>query len=251
MIKLWYYFNGDIMQRYFIENKYINENRVIILGKDFHHIKNVMRFNIGDEIIVVDYQKNVFLTKITEFRKKAVVAKILEPITAIDSTMNLSIAQSLIKKDNMELVLQKTTELGVNEIIPLRAKRSIVKIDDFRKKKIRYETIVKEASEQSERCALPIISEIHEIESLQYSDFDLVLVAYARNSSESNLSNVLKPIDDNTKILVLIGPEGGFSNEELDYLSDKATFVSLGSTILRSETAAIYVTSSLRYRLEN
>ncbi len=251
MIKIWYYFNGDIMQRYFIENKYFNENRVIILGKDFHHIKNVMRSNIGDEIIAVDYQKNVFLTRITEIRKKAVIAKIVEPIKVIDKTLNLSIAQSLIKKDNMELVLQKTTELGVREIIPLRAKRSIVKIDDFRKKRIRYELIVKEASEQSERCTLPIISDIYEIESLLYSDFDLVLVAYARNSLESKLSNVIESIDRSTKILVLIGPEGGFSSEELDYLADKATFVSLGSTILRSETAAIYIASSIRYELEN
>ncbi|MCK5731846.1 MAG: 16S rRNA (uracil(1498)-N(3))-methyltransferase, partial [Tenericutes bacterium] len=239
------------MQRYFIENKFFNENRVMILGKDFHHIKNVMRFDIGDEIIAVDYQKNVFLTRITEIRKKAVIAKLVEQITAIDKTMNLSIAQSLIKKDNMELVLQKTTELGVREIIPFRAKRSIVKIDDFRKKKIRYETIVKEASEQSERCTLPIISDIHEIESVPYSDFDLVLVAYARNNLESKLSDVLKSVDVNTKILVLIGPEGGFSAEELEYLADKGTFISLGSTILRSETAAIYIASSLRYILEN
>ena len=91
MIKIWYYFNGDIMQRYFIENKYFNENRVIILGKDFHHIKNVMRSNIGDEIIAVDYQKNVFLTRITEIRKKAVIAKIVEPIKVIDKTLNFNI----------------------------------------------------------------------------------------------------------------------------------------------------------------
>ena len=85
---------------------------------------------------------------------------------------------------------------------------------------------------------------------IDYSLYDLVLVAYARNELENNISKYLKDITKETKVIVLIGPEGGFSKDELKYLESKAIFVSLGNTILRSETAAIYIASIYRYQME-
>lgn len=239
------------MQRYFIESENFKENLIRISGNAFHHIKNVMRFKIADEIIVVNYCKEVFLTKIIEFNKNDCVVEIVRKIDQVDSGLNLTIAQSLIKRDNFELVLQKITELGVTKIIPLETKRSIIKIEDFSKKKNRYEMIVKEASEQSERVSLPVITDLTSISEIDYSEYDLVLVAYARNDQDKSISKEFRDISIDTKVIVLIGPEGGFSNEELKYLKDKAKFVSLGNTILRSETAAIYVASVYRYQMEN
>ena len=238
------------MQRYFIKNENFKDNLIKISEKDFHHIKNVMRFKIEDEIIVVDYNKHVYLTKIKSFNKNDCFVEIVKELDAVDHRYNLTIAQALIKRDNFELVLQKVTELGVSEIMPLNTKRSIIKINDFSKKKQRYETIVKEASEQSERITLPTITNQINIMDIDYSLYDLVLVAYARNELENNISKYLKDITKETKVIVLIGPEGGFSKDELKYLESKAIFVSLGNTILRSETAAIYIASIYRYQME-
>ncbi|XFA99445.1 16S rRNA (uracil(1498)-N(3))-methyltransferase [Candidatus Izemoplasma sp. B36] len=239
------------MQRYFIENKYFNDNLIKITNNDFHHMKHVMRYKLGDQVVVVNYDKEVFLTKIIEFNKKDCLLEIIDEIKLEDNHFDLTIAQSLIKKDHFELVLQKTTELGVSKIIPLHTKRSIIKIDDFAKKKQRYETIVKEASEQSERISLPIVSNMMSIKDIDYSIYDLVFVCYARNNETDKLSEYLINANKNTKVLFFIGPEGGFTKDELEYLDDKSQFISLGKTILRSETAAIYIASVYRYVMEN
>ena len=232
------------MQRYFIKENQINDSIITISNQDFHHIKNVMRFKIGDPVIVVTDNLKTYLAKITEYNKSSVLLNI------IDNTLNVTLAQSLIKKDKFELVLQKATELGIKEIIPLQAKRSIIKIDNFEKKLLRYNTITKEASEQSERSSLPIISNIKTIKDIDYSKYDYIFTAYARNELIS-LNNQLKSIKKTDNILVLIGPEGGFDESEIEYLKEKSNLVSLGNTILRSETAALYLISALRLIMEN
>jgi len=239
------------MQRYFVEDNNIKDGLVKISNSDFHHIKNVMRLKIDDKIIVTNFSGKVFLTRISEYNKNVVVLEIIKEENPVPNTFNLSIAQTLIKRDNFELVLQKVTELGISDIYPIKTSRSIIKIDNFEKKLIRYNTIVKEASEQSERTILPIIHDLCPIKDLPYKKYDLVLVAHARETDNNSLSSVINGIDKTKKVLVLVGPEGGFTKEELAYLADKAIFVSLGKTILRSETAAIYIASSFRYAWEN
>ncbi|XMB72573.1 RsmE family RNA methyltransferase [Mycoplasmatota bacterium WC30] len=239
------------MQRYFVEDNNINDGLVVISNSDFHHIKNVMRLKINENIIVTSFSGKVFLTRISEYRKNKVILEIVRQEVQNPNTFNLSIAQTLIKRDNFELVLQKITELGISDIYPIKASRSIIKIDNFEKKLVRYNSIIKEASEQSERTKLPLIHDLSTVKDLPYSDFDVVLVAHARESNNNKLSNVLNEIDKTKNVLVLVGPEGGFTKEELTYLADKARFVSLGKTILRSETAAIYIASAFRFAWEN
>jgi 16S rRNA (uracil1498-N3)-methyltransferase len=233
------------MQRYFIKEEQIEDNLIKIKDSDFHHIKNVMRFKVGTELITTTFKGISFLTEISHFEKNSVFLKIIKELETTNNTINVTLAQSLIKKDKFELVLQKATELGVKEIIPLQTKNSIIKIDDFQKKKIRYETIVKEASEQSERNVMPKINDLLDIKSLPYDNYDFVFTAFARKNSESLLEEI-KDIDSSKSVLVLIGPEGGFDKAEIEYLQSKSTLVSLGKTILRSETAAIYFLSALR-----
>ncbi len=238
------------MQRYFIKENQINDSIITISNQDLHHIKNVMRFKIGDSVIVVTDSLKTYLAKISEYNKSSVLLNIIEELDTVDNTLNVTLAQSLIKKDKFELVLQKATELGIKEIIPLQAKRSIIKIDNFEKKLLRYNTITKEASEQSERSSLPIISNIKTIKEIDYSKYDYIFTAYARNELIS-LNDQLKSIKKTDNILILIGPEGGFDQTEIEYLKEKSNLVSLGNTILRSETAALYLISALRLMMEN
>lgn len=249
-MKVCYYFIGGNMQRYFVKDNQIKDNQVLITGNDFHHMKNVMRFKVGQKVNIVTYSGKLFLTQISKFSKNDVDLTIVEELENKNDILNVTIAQALIKKDKFELVLQKTTELGVKKIIPLMTKNSIIKIDNYDKKKVRYQTIVKEASEQSERNFVTEIGNLTSVQDIDFYDYDYVFTAYARQESNSLLKEINSISKDN-KVLVLVGPEGGFSNNELEYLESKSKLISLGSTILRSETAAIYIASAFRLIWEN
>ena len=182
------------MQRYFIKEKAINNSLVIIEGKDYHHIKNVMRFKMGDLVIINTNQNKSYEASISSFTNDKVYLEIKKELPIKKNTINLSIAQTLIKRDNFELVLQKTTELGIKEIYPILTSRSIIKISDLSKKLSRYNSIVKEASEQSERSSLPVVHNLYKLDSLPFDEFDRVLIAYAREQ-KNNLFEVIKDIN--------------------------------------------------------
>ncbi len=234
------------MQRYFVGDEAVNENRIAISGGDFHHIRNVMRMNIGDELVVTTFSGSSFKTRISSFNKGEVVVEIIERLNQSDNTLNISLAQALIRRENFELVLQKATELGVREIFPLKTERQVIKLEDISKKKFRYEAIVKEASEQSERAKMPIIRDLSTIESLPYHEYDHILIAYARHDARE-FKSIISQISSDKKVLVLVGPEGGFSEREIEFLKTKGQLVLLGDTILRSETAGIYIVSAFRF----
>lgn len=237
------------MQRYFVNDSQISNQFVEIKDGDFHHIKNVMRKNINDEVIVNTYDGQVFLCKISEFQKNIVKLSIIKEIESDKNVFNLDLGLSLTKKDNFELALKKVTELGVSGIIPIETERSVVKIKDFQKKKERFNLLCKESSEQSERTTLPTIYDLQTIDSLDLNKYDHLFVAYARKDN-LQLKSYLEKINKDDFSLVLIGPEGGFTNKEIKTLVDKGfETISLGNTILRAETAAIYITSIFRYML--
>jgi len=239
------------MQRYFIDKDLIKNEELILTESEAHHIKDVMRYKKSDKIIINTFKGKVFLAEIKDFIKKEVLVEIIEEIKSDYKPLNLDLGISLIKKDNFELILQKTTEIGIKKIIPLKTERSIIKIDDFSKKKQRYETIIKEASEQSERTILPIIDDYSDISSLDLSVYNHKFVCYAREDSLT-FNEALKLVKPEENVLVLIGPEGGFSQTELKDLTEKGFIsLSLGKTILRAETAAIYVASIFRFLWEN
>jgi 16S rRNA (uracil1498-N3)-methyltransferase len=154
-----------------------------------------------------------------------------------------------VKEQKMDLILQKLTELGVSRIIPVSMERSIVKLDKerFNKKKVRWESICKEASEQSKRTNIPIIEDIKSIKDLTKEDADLKLVASTKEK-EKLLNYYLQSIEDCAKIIMVIGPEGGISDKEEDILvSNGYNRVSFGNLIFRVETATIYVASIINY----
>lgn len=230
------------MQRYFIKNK-----DMLLEESDIRHIKKVMRMNINDKIEVV-YNNKLHICEITSLEPFNI--KVIEKLDEDKKTkIELTVAVALVKEQKMDLILQKLTELGVSKIIPVSMERSIVKLDKerFNKKKVRWESICKEASEQSKRTNIPIIEDIKSIKDLTKEDADLKLVASTKEK-EKLLNYYLQSIEDCAKIIMVIGSEGGISDKEEDILvSNGYNRVSFGNLIFRVETATIYVASIINY----
>ena len=230
------------MQRYFIKKKELE-----LEESDIRHIKKVMRMNINDRIEVV-YNNKLYICKINSLEPFNIEIE-KEEQEHKEQQIELTVAVALVKEQKMDLILQKLTELGVSRIIPVSMERSIVKLDKerFNKKKVRWETICKEASGQSKRTSIPIIENIKSIKDLTKEDADLKLVASTKEK-EKLLNYYLQNIEGCAKIIMVVGPEGGISDKEEDILVAAGyDRVSFGNLIFRVETATIYVASIINF----
>jgi 16S rRNA (uracil1498-N3)-methyltransferase len=234
------------MQRYFA----ISED--LKMGdSDIHHIINVMRMKVNDEFEII-YNKKCYICKIDKITDSKLLFSVIREITNNNELdTDITIGMALVKDHKFDLILQKVTELGVSKIIPLKTNRSIIKLTNEKKdKKLdRWFKICKEASEQSSRLIIPIIENITDINKLDSSDYDLKIVCSV-NEKSTNIKEVLQKKQNYDKILVIIGPEGGLTDKEEEKLiNDGYIRVSLGSRILRTETAPIFVLSVINYEL--
>ncbi|QNG61164.1 16S rRNA (uracil(1498)-N(3))-methyltransferase [Bacillus sp. PAMC26568] len=248
------------MQRYFIkEKKETLTSEITITGDDVHHISRVMRMKPGSSLICCTSDGQAAQCEIEEVNEDSILCRIVE-WQNIDHELPVSvtIASGLPKGDKLEWIFQKGTELGAASFIPFNAARSVVKIDSKKaaKKVERWRKIVKEASEQSYRNLIP---EVHEPAGwnklLEISkSFDLKIVAYEESSKKDELSNLAKALNTaipGQSILVVFGPEGGLTEEEIKQLADTDFIVcGLGPRILRTETAPLYVLSAISYNFE-
>lgn len=247
------------MQRYFINQNADSLQRFSIIEKgDIHHILNVMRYQMNDEIIITFSDQFVYKCKISNIDTDEIEIELVEQID-IDSELpqTITICSGLIKADKYEWLLQKATELGASEFLAVGMKRSVVKLNDSKitKKLERWQKIIKEAAEQSYRLAIPSIDYKASLkEVFQQSDlYDYILIAYedaAKQGEVSNLKKLIKTFQPNDRVLVIFGPEGGLAEEELALFNDNAYQVGLGPRILRAETAPLYVLSVISYELE-
>ena len=233
------------MQRYFAVDK--KDNYIFLEESDMHHIKNVMRMNSDDNIECI-YKTKLYICKVISPNiNKFEIKEILDDYNKL--TIDITIAIALVKEQKMDIILQKLTELGVNRIIPLKMERSIIKLDSKKslKKQERWQLICKEASEQSKRNIIPEVTEIKTLDDIKNYDSDFKFVCSVSN--KENLVN--KYLQNNSKcvrMLFVIGPEGGISPKEEEFLNRNGFIsVSLGNRVLRVETAAIYVASILNY----
>ena len=220
------------------EKKNISDTKIIIDNKlDCGHIQNVYRLQINDEVRVIDGEFE-YLTKILSISKKEVVLEIIKKIEDNYSLdVNVDMAIGILKNDKMNLAIQKLTEIGVNKIIPLKTKRVVVKINE---KKEKWETVVREALKQCRGVKFPKISEIKKICEIDYERYDKIIFAYENSENSKPIFELIDKKDKN--ILCVIGPEGGITKEEVNFLKGKNAFeVSLGARILRAETASIVV----------
>ena len=247
------------MQRYFVEKKQLRNNEVTITGEDAKHIGRVMRMNVGDEIICSTNDSNVTVCEITAISHEVIQAKVVRPVQALNELpVAVTIAQGLPKGDKLELIVQKGTELGAQAFIPVALTRSVVKWDKKKedKKLERLEKIAKEAAEQSHRAFIPKIKESCTLtELIKISDdFTKKIIAYeeqAKTGEHSALTKVLRTIKHDDSLLVVIGPEGGLTDEEVIKLEEHGFIrTSFGPRILRTETAAMYLLSAVSYHTE-
>lgn len=235
------------MQRYFVSEK--KNNGFLFSENDIHHIKNVMRMNIRDKIEVI-YDSSLYICEIISLDKDNLEVTVVDEKADLNElNKHITIAFSITKEDKIDLILQKCTELGVSEFIPVEMSRCNIKIDHSKvaKKLSRWQKICKEASEQSKRNIIPKINNIHKIKDLVNLDYDLKIVCSV-NQSVINIKKVLQNHTYCDRIIFVIGPEGGISEEEENYLiSNNYIPTSLGKRVLRTETAPIVIGSILNY----
>lgn len=246
------------MHKFFVDKNQIQNDKVHIIGSDINHIANVLRLKIDDEIQIcsIEDEKN-YITKIIQCNREIVICKIVQEInTSTEPKVKIDIFQGIPKADKMELIIQKTTEIGVRNIIPVLMERSIVKLTkkDEEKKIERWQKISEVAAKQSKRDIIPKVEKCIDIKEVQkrMDNYTKFIVAYEQENRKT-LKQVLKELknQENIKIGVLIGPEGGIDEKEIQILKHRADIVTLGSRILRTETAPIVVVSNTIYELEN
>lgn len=242
------------MQRYFIKKENVFSNSIYIKGDDYYHITKVMRMKSGDKIIVCDNHSS-WLVQIESFTNDTVVTKIIEQLNEKkELPVNITIAHGLVRREKMEEVVDKITQLGASFYQPVVMEFCNVKYNDDKidKRIERMNKIAKEASEQSHRTRLlEVLKPISFKEFLKQKDsFDLCLYAYEVVCKDKKLKEVLQS-KKFKNILILIGPEGGISEKEAICLNESNFIpVSLGPRILRTEVAPTYVLSAISYELE-
>ena len=232
------------MQRYFaIEKK---DNKFILDNKDLHHIKNVMRMKDDEEIEVVFNEK---LYRCSINYNNDIDINIIDEIISENSEdkLKISIIVPVLKEHKMDLILQKSTELGVDEIIPIITERTLVKMNDKEDKKIeRWKRICKEASEQSMRLNVPNITNVKKISDLD--NIDCVKLVCSTQEGCISLKNFLQTNRNCDKIVIVVGPEGGLSINEEKKLNELGFIsISLGNNILRVETVPLTIISMINY----
>ncbi len=232
------------MFNFFIEEGNRHNNRYLISGADYNHIKNVLRMKVGDEFLVSE--NNVSnLCRIETFEGECVIAEIIEERFQDTSLpIKIYLFQGLPKSDKMELIIQKAVELGVEGIIPVEMNRCVVKLDDKKKKnKIeRWQAIAESAAKQSKRTSIPKVHNVMTYKQAlaKASELDVFMVPYECKDGMEATKNALSKIKSGMSVGILIGPEGGFELNEIDAATEAGGItVSLGKRILRTETAAI------------
>lgn len=231
----------------------MNEEQVHIVGEDAHHITNVMRLRAGAEVICSNGEGRDVIARILTAGTKEVLLSVVEELQdSRELRLSITIAQGLPKSDKMEWILQKGTELGAARFVPFTSRRTVVQLDSKKesKKLERWAKIVKEAAEQSHRSRVPAIDPVLSWKGLLKLalEADLALLAYEAESG-AQVGDVVKPYlternddryDRPIRILVAIGPEGGFDPSEVEEAVQSGwRAVGLGRRILRTETAAM------------
>lgn len=238
------------MHRFFVPPSTIQENWVTLPEATAHQIRNVLKMRMGTSIVVLDNQGWEYVVELKEIERKYVRGQVVEKRQAGgEPTIEVTLYQAILKKHNFELVLQKCTEIGVTCFVPMITERTVV--SDIKDSKFdRWERILTEAAEQSRRGKIPHLREPIGFEAVvaELSHYNVALIPY-ENEQKQGLRDFLQQKTDVNSVAILIGPEGGFSAAEI--MQAKAAFpVTLGSRILRAETAAMVASSLLLYELE-
>lgn len=232
------------MYNFFALENSKKDNCFLITGKDYNHIVNVLRMK-KDEEFLVSYDGKSHLCKLKTVDSECVYAEIIkEDWKNTDLPIEIYLFQGLPKSDKMELIIQKAVELGVSCVVPVEMNRCVVKLEEKKKKtKIsRWQAIAESAAKQSKRSVIPKVEDVLSFENMLKAskEMDILLVPYENKAGMESTKKALSSIKKGFKVGILIGPEGGFEEKEIEKaLSLGGKTISLGSRILRTETAAI------------
>lgn len=238
------------MNRFFTEN--VVPGRAEITGEDVRHIRQVLRLEIGDGIIVCDGAGTEYRAEITGVEKDRVICALGGPEPcATEPGRQIVLFQGIPKSGKLETVIQKSVELGAFAVVPVMMERCMSGSDrEFDKKLVRLNRVAEEAAKQCGRGIIPRVLPMTRLKNLRPEEYDLILTAY-EGERETGLKQVLTSHDGARRIAVVIGPEGGITEEEIALLRGKgAETVSLGPRILRTETAGPAMIAQMLYEWE-
>ncbi|MCI6638298.1 MAG: 16S rRNA (uracil(1498)-N(3))-methyltransferase [Bilifractor sp.] len=244
------------MYRFFTDRSQIADGLVHITGEDVNHIRNVLRMHRGETVLISCGDEWEYTCEVDSLSEEEVTCRIVDAqLPGKELPSRIFLFQCLPKGDKMETVVQKAVELGAYSVIPVSSRRCIMKLDAKRaaQKTIRWNKIAESAAKQSKRLIIP---EVHEImtfgEALEYAgDLDVLLMPYEMESGMGETRRILSAIQQGQSVGVLIGPEGGFEEQEAeDARNHGFSTITLGKRILRTETAGMTILSILMYLLE-
>lgn len=242
-----------------MKESYEPKAEFMIAGENFHHIIHVMRMSVGQQIYLVFDNQVAILAEITRVSEtEVIVVERKKEHTEKELPIQVTVASGYPKGDKLEWVVQKGTELGAQAFIGFPAKTSVVKWDHKKivKKQQRLEKIAIEAAEQSHRQVAPSVSLLENFQSLidKFPTYDYVVIAYeesAKAGERSYFATLLKEMVPGQHLLLIFGPEGGFTKEEIrKFQEHNAELCGLGPRILRTETAPLYALSAISYQFE-
>lgn len=244
------------MHQFFIEDDQAGRDFITITGADVNHIKNVLRMKPGEIVRVSSRGGRDYMCGVLELTDEFVQLDILDSEAAgTELAGRIYLFQALPKGDRMEYIIQKAVELGVHEIVPVSMKYCVVKLDGQRAqaKNKRWQAIAESAAKQSKRSKIPQIHPLLNFEqAVTYAmACDRQFVPYENERGMHATAQALNALRTGESVSVLIGPEGGFSPEEITFVKEKGMqLLSLGKRILRTDTAAITAVSMLMLRME-
>ena len=242
------------MQQIFINQSVKEQETFTVAGDDARHLSQVLRMRAGETLRVSTQAGDNYLCEIVALNKTEVTLRVLEKMASTELEKRIYLFQAIPKGDRMETVIEKAVELGVYEIIPVEMKYCVVKLDDKKKasRLKRYQSIAEAAAKQSKRSSIP---QIHDFmtyaEAVAYArQCDMCIVPYECAEGMEATKRVLTKMTDASSISIMIGPEGGFADEEIEAVRDEMDVISLGSRILRTDTAAITTMSMVMLAIE-
>lgn len=247
------------MYHFFVDPGQIGPTDICITGSDVNHIRNVLRMQPGEQITVSSgADEKEYRCEIRTLSEDCIMAHIMwveEAGTELPS--RVSLFQGLPKADKMELVIQKAVELGAYELVPMATRRAVVKLDAKKEaaKRKRWNAISESAAKQSKRRIIPQVKPVMTFrEAVDYAaaEYDVCLIPYELAEGMEKTREILNGIRPGQSVAVLIGPEGGFEEQEIAYAREKGVLpITLGRRILRTETAGMTVLAALMLQLED
>ncbi|MBE7711697.1 MAG: 16S rRNA (uracil(1498)-N(3))-methyltransferase [Cyanobacteria bacterium SIG31] len=242
------------MPHFFVDSRNRINNLITINdNENYRHIARALRARVGENLLLIDEAQIQYETKIVEINSSEIICEIEQSYPSKrDLDFDLYLAQSPLRSDAQLTIMEKATELGVRGVYPVVTDNCALNKSVLEKKREKWQKVMYEASKQCERAKVPTCFDLTTLEEVLSKNFDKIMIL-AERSTEISFKEYLRanPIKKGEKVLVVIGPEGGFSQKEFDYFRAKnLPLISLGDLILKAETAVIVTLGDIVYEYQ-